>query len=107
MVLAASGVDHQQLLDVAEPLLSDWHKGSPMETPKSTYTGGDFRQKAESDVIFFLIKYSILSFETSLCSSLKFYSSLCLQMTHVALAFEVPGGWLKERDATIMTVIQV
>ncbi|KAF7026366.1 hypothetical protein CFC21_038481 [Triticum aestivum] len=76
VVLAASGVDHQQLLDVAEPLLSDWHKGSPMETPKSTYTGGDFRQKAESD------------------------------MTHVALAFEVPGGWLKERDATIMTVIQ-
>lgn len=28
-------------------------------------------------------------------------------MTHVALAFEVPGGWLQERDATIMTVIQV
>ncbi|KAM3336348.1 hypothetical protein ACQJBY_030377 [Aegilops geniculata] len=76
VVLAASGVDHQQLLDVAEPLLSDWHKGSPMETPKSTYTGGDFRHKAESD------------------------------MTHVALAFEVPGGWLNERDATIMTVIQ-
>ncbi|KAI5001647.1 hypothetical protein ZWY2020_026297 [Hordeum vulgare] len=76
VVLAASGVDHQHLLDVAEPLLSDWHKGPPMETPKSTYTGGDFRRKAESD------------------------------MTHVALAFEVPGGWLKERDATIMTVIQ-
>jgi hypothetical protein len=38
--------------------------------------------------------------------------SLCLscclmQMTHVALAFEVPGGWLQERDATIMNVIQV
>ena len=30
-----------------------------------------------------------------------------MQMTHVALAFEVPGGWLQERDATIMTVIQV
>lgn len=28
-------------------------------------------------------------------------------MTHVALAFEVPGGWLEERDATIMTVVQV
>ncbi|XP_024314654.1 ABC transporter D family member 1 [Brachypodium distachyon] len=76
LVLAASGVDHQHLLDVAEPLLSDWHKGSPMERPKSTYTGGDFRHTAESD------------------------------MTHVALAFEVPGGWLEERNATIMTVIQ-
>lgn len=30
-----------------------------------------------------------------------------MQMTHVALAFEVPGGWLQERDATVMTVIQV
>lgn len=30
-----------------------------------------------------------------------------MQTTHVALAFEVPGGWLQERDATIMTVIQV
>jgi hypothetical protein len=35
-------------------------------------------------------------------------SSCCLmQMTDVALAFEVPGGWLQERDAAIMTVIQV
>uniref|UniRef100_A0A0A9F0M6 Peptidase M16 C-terminal domain-containing protein n=1 Tax=Arundo donax TaxID=35708 RepID=A0A0A9F0M6_ARUDO len=77
VVLAASGVDHQNLLDIAENLLSDWHKGSPVEKPKSTYVGGDSRHKAESD------------------------------MTHVALAFEVPGGWLEERDATIMTVMQV
>lgn len=31
----------------------------------------------------------------------------CLQNAHVALAFELPGGWLKERDAVILTVIQV
>ncbi|KAL5223384.1 hypothetical protein ABZP36_028097 [Zizania latifolia] len=76
LVLAASGVDHQYLLDVAEPLLSDWHKGSPVKRPESTYIGGDFRHRADSE------------------------------MTHVALAFEVPGGWLTERDAAIMTVIQ-
>ncbi|KAK3166597.1 hypothetical protein QOZ80_1AG0047900 [Eleusine coracana subsp. coracana] len=76
VVLAASGVEHQALLDFSEHLLSDWHKGSPVEKPKSTYVGGDFRHKAESD------------------------------MTHVALAFEVPGGWLEEKDATIMTVMQ-
>ncbi|XP_062232085.1 mitochondrial-processing peptidase subunit alpha-like [Phragmites australis] len=76
LVLAASGVDHQNLLDIAEHLLSDWHKGSPVEKPESTYVGGDSRHSAESD------------------------------MTHVALAFEVPGGWLQERDATIMTVMQ-
>jgi processing peptidase subunit alpha len=78
-----------------------------METPKSTYTGGDFRHSAESDVMYFLTECSLLSFEVPLCSSLKFSSSLCLQMTHVALAFEVPGGWLQERDVTTMTVIQV
>ncbi|RCV29202.1 hypothetical protein SEVIR_5G471500v4 [Setaria viridis] len=76
VVLAASGVDHEQLLNYAEFLLRDWHKGSPVEKPKSTYVGGDSRYRADSD------------------------------MTHVALAFEVPGGWLQERDATIMTIIQ-
>ncbi|KAL6853965.1 hypothetical protein ACP4OV_019994 [Aristida adscensionis] len=76
LVLAASGVDHQNLLDLAEPLLNDWQKGSSVEKPKSTYVGGDYRQSGESDA------------------------------THVALAFEVPGGWLQERDSTIMTVLQ-
>jgi len=76
VVLAASGVDHESLLNHAEFLLNDWHKGSPVEKPKSTYVGGDSRHRADSD------------------------------MTHVALAFEVPGGWLQERDATTMTVIQ-
>ncbi|PVH37452.1 hypothetical protein PAHAL_5G007300 [Panicum hallii] len=76
VVLAASGVDHESLLNYAEFLLNDWHKGSPVEKPKSTYVGGDSRHRADSD------------------------------MTHVALAFEVPGGWLQERDATIMTVLQ-
>lgn len=28
-------------------------------------------------------------------------------MTHFALAFEVPGGWLKEKDAMTLTVLQV
>eukprot|EP00267_Zea_mays_P054946 XP_020408229.1 mitochondrial-processing peptidase subunit alpha isoform X1 [Zea mays] len=76
VVLAASGVDHEHLLGYVDLLLKDWHKGTPMEKPKSTYVGGDSRHRADLD------------------------------MTHVALAFEVPGGWLQERDATIMNVIQ-
>ena len=51
MVLAASGVDHESLLNHAEFLLNDWHKGSPVEKPKSTYVGGDCRHRADSDVI--------------------------------------------------------
>ncbi|XP_058091118.1 mitochondrial-processing peptidase subunit alpha-like isoform X3 [Magnolia sinica] len=44
--------------------------------PKSTYVGGDFRYRADS------------------------------QNTHVALAFEVPGGWHQEKDAVTLTVLQ-
>ena len=29
------------------------------------------------------------------------------QGTHVAIAFEVPGGWQKEKDAVVLTVLQV
>eukprot|EP01018_Ginkgo_biloba_P001605 Gb_01400 [translate_table: standard] len=76
IVLAASGVDHHHLLSVAEPLLSDLPHVPPPEVPKSVYIGGDFRCQADS------------------------------QRTHVALAFEVPGGWHKEKDAICLTVLQ-
>lgn len=76
MVLAASGVDHEQLLSFAEPLLADLPQVSRQEVAKSEYVGGDFRCQADS------------------------------QRTHVALAFEVPGGWHSEKDAIALTVLQ-
>ncbi|XP_058091119.1 mitochondrial-processing peptidase subunit alpha-like isoform X4 [Magnolia sinica] len=75
MVLAAFGVDHKKLLAIAKPLLYDLQSG-PVKVPKSTYVGGDFRYRADS------------------------------QNTHVALAFEVPGGWHQEKDAVTLTVLQ-
>nr|KYP54122.1 hypothetical protein KK1_000296 [Cajanus cajan] len=77
MVLAASGVEHEELLSVAEPLLSDLPKVPRPEEPKSIYVGGDFRRHGES------------------------------AGTHVAIAFEVPGGWQTERDAIVLTVLQM
>uniref|UniRef100_A0A1D1ZBE4 Mitochondrial-processing peptidase subunit alpha n=1 Tax=Anthurium amnicola TaxID=1678845 RepID=A0A1D1ZBE4_9ARAE len=77
MVLAASGVEHEDLVSYAEPLLSDLPKVPPPEVPKSVYVGGDYRCQADS------------------------------QKTHVALAFEVPGGWLKEKEAMTLTVLQM
>lgn len=50
MVLAASGVDHEELLKVAEPLLSDLPQISRPEEPKSVYVGGDYRRQADSQV---------------------------------------------------------
>lgn len=50
MVLAASGVEHEELLSVAQPLLSDLPSGPRPEEPKSTYVGGDFRRQGESGV---------------------------------------------------------
>lgn len=76
MVLAASGVDHEQLLSFAEPLLADLPQVPHQEVTKSQYIGGDFRCQADS------------------------------QRTHVALAFEVPGGWHSEKDAIALTVLQ-
>ncbi|KAF8388889.1 hypothetical protein HHK36_025570 [Tetracentron sinense] len=69
IVLAASGIEHEELLSIAEPLLSDLPIVVRPEEPKSVYVGG--------------------------------------QKTHVALAFEVPGGWHKEKDAMTLTVLQL
>ncbi|KAL7096852.1 hypothetical protein ACP275_10G106300 [Erythranthe tilingii] len=77
MVLAASGVDHDKLLEYAEPLLSDLPKVSRPLEPKAVYTGGDFRRQGDSGT------------------------------THFALAFELPGGWNKEKDAVALTVLQI
>uniref|UniRef100_A0A453FG41 Mitochondrial-processing peptidase subunit alpha n=2 Tax=Aegilops tauschii subsp. strangulata TaxID=200361 RepID=A0A453FG41_AEGTS len=76
MVLAASGVEHDVLVSIAEPLLSDLPAVKRPEEPKSVYVGGDYRCQADC------------------------------QNTHVALAFEVPGGWYEEKTAITVTVLQ-
>ncbi|CAN1219216.1 Mitochondrial-processing peptidase subunit alpha [Linum perenne] len=77
MVLAASGVEHEELLSIAEPLLADLPQvGRPAE-PQSVYTGGDYRCQADSGLF------------------------------HFALAFELPGGWHQDKDAMSLTVLQV
>ncbi|KAK8545227.1 hypothetical protein V6N12_026065 [Hibiscus sabdariffa] len=78
MVLAASGVEHEELLSVAEPLLSDLSNIPRPQEPKSVYTGGDYRCQADLG-----------------------------DQTHFALAFELPGGWHKEKEAIILTVLQI
>ncbi|KAF9602100.1 hypothetical protein IFM89_024867 [Coptis chinensis] len=77
IVLAASGVDHEEFLALAEPLLSDMPAVPRPQEPASEYVGGDFRYPSDSP------------------------------STHVALAFEVPGGWHSEKDAMTSTVLQM
>ncbi|XP_048233665.1 mitochondrial-processing peptidase subunit alpha [Ricinus communis] len=77
MVLAASGVEFEELISVAEPLLSDLQSVQCPEEPHSVYVGGDYRRQSDSP------------------------------MTHVALAFEVPGGWHNEKEAIVLTVLQM
>lgn len=50
MVLVASGVEHEELLKYAEPLLSDLPGGAHVEEPKSVYVGGDHRVMADTGV---------------------------------------------------------
>ncbi|CAM8899677.1 unnamed protein product [Rhodiola kirilowii] len=77
MVLAAYGVDHEDLVAIAEPLLSDLPNVPRPEEPKSVYVGGDYRCQADSG------------------------------MTHFALAFELPGGWRNQKEAMVLTVLQM
>ncbi|CAM8936226.1 unnamed protein product [Rhodiola kirilowii] len=77
IVLAAYGAEHEELLSVAEPLLSDLPKVSHPAEPVSKYVGGDYRCQAESGT------------------------------THFALAFEVPGGWRQTKEAMTLTVLQM
>lgn len=103
MVLAASGVDHEELLSVAEPLLSDLPNVSRTQEPESRYVGGDFRQHAGSGVTNFLTEKNFPQRKLLTLFVVYFLG----QSTHVALAFELPGGWLNEKDAVTLTVIQV
>ena len=50
MVLAATGVEHEELISVAEPLLLDLPNIPRPQEPKSVYTGGDYRCQADSGV---------------------------------------------------------
>ncbi|KAH9613689.1 hypothetical protein KSS87_013833 [Heliosperma pusillum] len=77
MVLAASGVEHEELLSIAEPLLSDLPSVQLHEEPASVYVGGDYRCQSGSGE------------------------------THFALAFELPGGWMKDKESMTLTVLQV
>ncbi|XP_020573355.1 mitochondrial-processing peptidase subunit alpha-like [Phalaenopsis equestris] len=76
IVLAAFGVEHEHLLAIAEPLLYDLKGGLPVSLPKSSYNGGEARFRHD------------------------------FERTHVAIAFEVPGGWHDDKNATALTVLQ-
>ncbi|PON81089.1 Coenzyme PQQ biosynthesis protein [Trema orientale] len=77
IVLAASGVEHEELISLAQPLLSDLPSVPYPQEPKSVYVGGDYRRQADTF------------------------------NTHVALAFDVPGGWRQEKQAILLTVLQL
>ncbi|CAI0628512.1 unnamed protein product [Linum tenue] len=79
MVLAASGVEHEELVSIAEPLFSDLSQVPKPAEPQSVYTGGDYRCQGESGDM----------------------------VTHFALAFELPGGWHQDKDAMCLTVLQM
>ncbi|CAH8357764.1 unnamed protein product [Eruca vesicaria subsp. sativa] len=78
MVLVASGVEHEDLLKVVEPLTSDPPNLPRQAEPKSQYTGGDFFHNTGGD----------------------FRQHTGGEATHFALAFVVPG-WKSKKEALI------
>lgn len=75
VVLAAAGVDHAELVSVAEPLLSTLAPGPGVGAAPTTYVGGDYRVGTDSP------------------------------LTNIILAFEFKGGWRDQRASTAMTVL--
>ncbi|CAN7106793.1 unnamed protein product [Brassica rapa subsp. narinosa] len=59
MVLAASGVEHEELLKVVEPLLSDLPNVARPVEPKSEYVGGDFRQHTGDEATHFALSFGV------------------------------------------------
>ncbi|CAH8255351.1 unnamed protein product [Arabidopsis lyrata] len=59
MVLAASGVEHEELLKVAEPLVSDLPNVPRQVEPKSQYVGGDFRQHTGGEATHFAVAFEV------------------------------------------------
>lgn len=75
VVLAAAGVDHAELVSVAEPLLSTLAPGPGVGAAPTTYVGGDYRVSTDSP------------------------------LTNIILAFEFKGGWRDQKGSTAMTVL--
>ena len=75
VVLAAAGVDHAELVSVAEPLLSTLAPGPGVGAAPTTYVGGDYRVSTDSP------------------------------LTNIILAFEFKGGWRDQKASTAMTVL--
>ncbi|KAK9844905.1 hypothetical protein WJX74_008454 [Apatococcus lobatus] len=79
MVLAGSGIEHDALVSLAEPMvagLSGGHSQSSQTQPPSEYTGGDFRQLAAGPI------------------------------TNMMLMFEFNGGWRDVKGSVAVTVLQ-
>ncbi|CAH8356789.1 unnamed protein product [Eruca vesicaria subsp. sativa] len=60
MVLAASRVEHEELLKVVEPLTSDLVNVQRKGEPKSQYRGGDFRQHTGGEATHFALAFEML-----------------------------------------------
>ena len=74
IILAASGVEHEELLSIAEPLLSDLPRCVPHQEPKSVYNGGDYRHQGDSGVCIIHILYCSIqsSFPGIICQLYSF-----------------------------------
>ena len=75
IVLAASGIDHDELVRIAEPMLATLPKSAGAETEPTRYIGGDYRQKTDAPI------------------------------ASMVLGFEFKGGWRDVKASTAMTVL--
>ena len=127
MVLAAAGADHEELRALADPLFADMKGGALSEPPPSKYLGGDWRAASNNPVsergAVAIIRlgdhHGVVMMSHGLRGSPPPAPLRCaegkagqlvgsvFQLTHVAMAFEIEGGWRNEKDALAVSVLQV
>lgn len=93
MALAAYGVDHKELISIAEPLLSDLPSVPRPQEPKSVYTGGDYRCYGDSGVC---IRYVVYVHPGYLCPLVILMTAIFTRLTRerislLHLSFLVAG----------------
>ena len=93
MVLAASGVEHDELVSIAQPLLSDLPGLQCHEEPKSVYVGGDYRCQADSPVSSWALHIILedVCMGTSLMVNVEF-PVIRIRTLHLLLRCQVAGA---------------
>ncbi|MEW5299121.1 MAG: hypothetical protein WDW36_002166 [Sanguina aurantia] len=102
IVLAAAGVNHQELVDLVTPMLSSLPTSAPStpSQPSSSSSRGGSSSRSEGSSVSGLTPEPASKYIGSFVSMAGSFPQ-----TNLTLAFEYSGGWRNVKGAVVMTVL--